>query len=103
MPPRTISSDLKARIPVLYFDRDFSVKRICSVLGVKKTLVYKTLELHSLHGKPYNPHAKRSSGRRRLLTATDTKYIEIEQSHCIYLDEIQEKLHYGSTILPIVP
>ncbi|KAJ6517588.1 hypothetical protein DFH09DRAFT_1429048, partial [Mycena vulgaris] len=93
MPPRTISRDLKDRIPVLFFDKAMSVAQICTVLGVKKSLVYKTLDFHTLHGTSYNLFANRS-GRTRLLNSTDIKYILalVEQCHTIYIDEIQEKL-----------
>ncbi|KAF7345996.1 Tc1-mariner class transposase [Mycena venus] len=93
MPSRTISRDLKDRIPVLFFDKNFSMQKICDVLGIKKTLVYKTLDYHTVHGTSYNPAAYRS-GRPRILDATDIKFILalIEQCHTIYIDEIQEKL-----------
>ncbi|KAJ6569891.1 hypothetical protein B0H10DRAFT_1762708, partial [Mycena sp. CBHHK59/15] len=93
MPPRTISKDLKDRIPILFFDKGLSVAHICSVLGVKKTLVYSTLERHTVFGTSCNPNA-RHSGRPRFLSPLDIKFIEalLEQSHTIYLDEIQEKL-----------
>ncbi|KAJ7347399.1 hypothetical protein DFH08DRAFT_960735 [Mycena albidolilacea] len=93
MPTRTISRDLKDRIPVLFFDKNFSVAQICTVLGVKKTLVYKTLDYHTIHGTSYNPLANRS-GRPRILNSTDIKFILalIEQCHTIYIDKIQEKL-----------
>ncbi|KAJ7114729.1 hypothetical protein C8R44DRAFT_556388, partial [Mycena epipterygia] len=93
MPTRTISRDLKDRIPVQFFKKGYDVPQICSVLGVKNTLVYKTLEHHTLHGTSYNPFANRS-GRVRRLNPTDIKFILalVEQCHTIYIDEIQEKL-----------
>jgi transposase len=93
MPPRTISNDLKARVPVLFFEQERSVAEICSLLGVKKTFVYTCLDNHTRYGVAHNPHGNRS-GRPRILTSVDIKFIEalLEQTHTIYLDEIQEKL-----------
>ncbi|KAK6993087.1 hypothetical protein R3P38DRAFT_116317 [Favolaschia claudopus] len=93
MPTRTVSRDLKDRIPVLFFEKGYAVHQICTVLGVKKTLVYKTLDLFTTFGTSYNPHARRG-GRPRKLTGVDVQFVEalLEQSHTIYLDEIQEKL-----------
>jgi transposase len=94
MPTRIISRDLKARVPVLFFDQDKSVPEICSLLGVKKTLVYNCLDNHTTYGVAHNPNGRRSTGRPHHLSATDITYIEalLEQTHSIYLDEIQEKL-----------
>jgi len=50
MPRRTISDDLKARIPALYHD-GFKAKQISDILAVKKSLVYKILTLFSNHGR----------------------------------------------------
>jgi len=47
MPPRTVSRDLKASILILYYKQNFTVKEICGLLGIKKSLAYKTL-LYSL-------------------------------------------------------
>ncbi|KAJ7477763.1 hypothetical protein B0H11DRAFT_1916945 [Mycena galericulata] len=93
MPPRTILRDLKDRIPILFFEKDLPVNQIRSVLGVKKSLMYKTLDYHSLHGKSYNPLAHRS-GRMRCLNYTDIKFIQalVDQFHTIYIGEIQGKL-----------
>jgi hypothetical protein len=43
MPTRTISRDLKARIPVLFYQQEFSVQDICGLLDIKKSLAYQTL------------------------------------------------------------
>jgi transposase len=93
MPSRTISRDLKDQIPVLFFEKNLSVPQICTVLGVKKTMVYNCLDYHTIHGTSYNPNANRS-GRPRILDSTDLKFILalVEQCHTIYIDEIQEKL-----------
>jgi transposase len=98
MPPRAVSRDLKARIPVLYYEQHYTVKEICDLLGIKKSLVYKTLDIYRTYGIAYNPHT-RQSGRRRLLAITDMAFIYnlVEQRHCNYLDEIQNELfmHHG--------
>jgi transposase len=93
MPPRTVSRDLKARIPVLYYEQHYTVKEICDLLGIKKSLVYKTLDFYRTYGIAYNPHAHQS-GRRRSLAITDMAFIYnlLEQRHCSYLDEIQTEL-----------
>ncbi|KAG2090022.1 uncharacterized protein F5147DRAFT_586880 [Suillus discolor] len=91
MPPHTVSDDLKARIPVLR-RRGHSVKHICYLLGVKKTLVYKVLRLFSptcssIHSK--------NTGCRRTLTIDDLAFITAILRHrpTIYLDELQHELH----------
>lgn len=93
MPPRSVSRDLKARIPVLRYLEGYSVKDICRLLGIKKSLVYKTLQFHTEHSVTYNPHARRR-GRRRQLSSTDLSFIQaiLSQDHTIYIDEIQEQL-----------
>ncbi|KAJ6451029.1 hypothetical protein C8R45DRAFT_946436 [Mycena sanguinolenta] len=93
MPTRRISKDLKARVPVLFFEQDKSVPQICTLLGVKKTFVYTCLDNHRQYGVTHNPNAHRA-GRPRHLTATDIEYVEalLEQTNTMYLDELQEKL-----------
>jgi len=93
MPPYNVSHDLKARIPILHYNLGYSVKKIVKVLGVKKTLIYKTLFFYRAHGLIYNPYTARQS-RRRHLTSTDISFIRglLLQKHAIYLDEIQEQL-----------
>ena len=46
MPPYTVSHDIKARVPILHYNLGYSVKEIVKVLGVKKSLIYKTLFFH---------------------------------------------------------
>ncbi|THU95798.1 hypothetical protein K435DRAFT_829001 [Dendrothele bispora CBS 962.96] len=100
MPRRTISRDLKARIPVLFYEQQMSVTRIRKVLGIGKTLVYDTLEYDRLYGQPYNPHAHHT-GRPRKLTSHDARFIFnlrlISRRKTLYLDEIQLQLsiHMG--------
>ena len=94
MPPYTVSHDIKARVPILHYNLGYSVKEIVKVLGVKKSLIYKTLFFHWIYGLTYNPHSTQQSHRRRHLTAIDISFIRglLHQKHTIYLDEIQEQL-----------
>jgi len=94
MSPRNVSHDLKARIPVLRYQHGLSVKEICRVLGIKKTLAYKTLEYYHIHGTIHPPPSHRIRGRRRILNSCDISFINalISQNHTIYTDEIQEQL-----------
>ncbi|KAJ6542875.1 hypothetical protein B0H19DRAFT_896878, partial [Mycena capillaripes] len=104
MPPcATVSADLKARIPVLFFDQDKSVAQICHLLGVKKTLVYTCLDNHTKYRHAHHPLSHRSAQPRHL-TSVNIKYIEalLEQSHTIYLDELQEKLLTQRGVLVLV-
>ena len=93
MPPY-ISNDLKGRIPALHYEQGYSVKKICQLLNIKKTLAYETLKLHRKFGVPYNPHARQRGLRPRCLTSTDISFVRalLNQQHTIYLDEIQEQL-----------
>ncbi len=65
--PLATSFDLKARIPILHYDQLYSVQEICTILGVKKTLVYNTLRNYAKHGAPYNANA-RTDRRPRILS-----------------------------------
>ncbi|KAG1736184.1 hypothetical protein EDB19DRAFT_1637925 [Suillus lakei] len=89
MPPRTVSDDLKARIPVLR-RHGYSIKYICHLLGVKKTLVYKVLQLFPSQ----HTHSK-NTGQRRILTIDDIAFITAILCHhpTMYLDELQHELH----------
>jgi transposase len=93
MSPHSVSYDIKARIPVLHYNLAYSVKEIGKVLGIKKSLIYKTLYFYRAHGLTHNPHATQQS-RRRYLTSIDISFIRglLHHRHAIYLDEIQEQL-----------
>lgn len=93
MPSRKVSQDLKDRIPVLYHQQNYTVKNICELLGIKKTLVYQTLLYYAAHGVAFNRHAQKR-GRPRKLGLNDIKFINslVQQRHCVYLDEIQREL-----------
>ena len=93
MPPQTISPNLKSRIPVLFFEQDFTVNQICAILGVKKSMVYKSLRYFHEYGISHNPHAHKT-GRNCTLSHIDIKFIAalVDQKHCIYLKEICQAL-----------
>ena len=93
MPLHIISCDIKAWIPILHYNLGYSVGKIETVLGVKKTLIYQTLYFHRTHGLSYNPYSTWNAHRRHL-TSMDISFIQglLHQNHAIYLDEIQELL-----------
>ncbi|KAG1780325.1 hypothetical protein EV702DRAFT_964437 [Suillus placidus] len=95
MPPCTVSDDLKAQIPVLRRHRH-SIKHICYLLGVKKTLVYKVLQLF-----PSQHIHNKNTGQRRTLTIDDITFITAILRHhpTIYLDELQHELHSRRGVL----
>ena len=90
--PSALSRDLKARIPVLS-GQGYSVRRICNILGIKKTTVYQALQRYRAYGVSYNPHSQKA-GRPRSLSTQDLKFITslLKRHHTIYLDEIQLEL-----------
>src|SRR5882762_7845199 len=92
MPP-LISNDLKARIPALRHEQGFSVKKICQLLNIKKTLAYETLCNHCRYGVTFDVNAQQH-GHHCTLTSTDLSFIcmLLDNQHTIYLDEIQEQL-----------
>jgi transposase len=104
MPRRQVSNDLKARIPVLFYELGMKPAKICKVLGIKKSLVYDTLAYHRAYGVPYNPYARRL-GRPRLLTISNTKYIHslLSKTRTMYLYEIQEELKNSCNINISIP
>lgn len=100
MPPYTVSVDLKARIPILHA-RGLGVQKICRLLGIKKTLVYKTLNFYRSFGTIENP-SRHTRARNRALSPANIEFlIDLLQSKpTIYLDEIQDELlrHQGCCI-----
>lgn len=93
MPRRHVLRDLKARIPILFYQQGYSVKEICGLLGIKKSLAYQSLSYFKTYGLSYNPHAHKT-GRRRTLSHADMKYINtlLNRRHILYLDELQDEL-----------
>jgi transposase len=106
MPPRRyVVQDLKARIPVLFYEQGFTVKEICKILGIQKSLAYSSLAYFKTYGTTLNPYAFRKIGRRRLLNLADLKFVSslIRRRHTIYLDEIQHELYQYREIHVSVP
>lgn len=70
------------------------MKKICNILGIKKTFVYRSLGLFRRYGVPYNPRAHQT-GRCRVLSHEDLKLIValLNRRHCIYLDELQAEVY----------
>jgi transposase len=96
MPRRHVSPDLKERIPYLRYVEGFKVKEIERILGVKKSMIYQTLNYYRNYGVAFNPRAfsNFSRGRRRILTSTDLNLIKalLDQEPTMYLDELQDEL-----------
>jgi hypothetical protein len=92
MPP-SILNNLKAHILALCHEQGLSVKKICHLLNIKKTLVYQTLHCYHQYGITYNVNVQQH-GHCHTLTSTDLLFIPmlLNQQHTIYLDEIQEQL-----------
>jgi transposase len=93
MPPRTISHNLKDRIPVL-FQQGYSVNDICDILGIRKSATYQVLRYFRDFGVPTNPQAQQL-GRPRSLNTTDINFIKaiLDCKHCLYLNEVQQGVH----------
>src|ERR1700712_566356 len=93
MPPRTVSYDLKLCIPVLRHVHHYSITKICEILGIRKSFVYKTLKIYATLFDVANPNS-RKAGHRCSLDYEDLNYIK---SRCllhssIFLDELQNDL-----------
>ena len=88
------SQDLKARIPILFYEQHLTIKEICKILGVQKSLAYSSLIYFQTYGIATNAHVHRKTGRWCLLSSADIKYVAslIAQRHTIYLDKIQNEL-----------
>src|SRR6266849_8800988 len=93
MPYHSISKDLKAQIPILQ-QQGYNVKKIGSLLSIKKTLIYHLLAHVHHHGVSYNPYAHKF-GCYRTLLHEDLKLIVafLNQRYCIYLNELQAELY----------
>ena len=75
--PSFISNNLKARIPDLCHKQGFSVKRICSILNVGKTLAYEILCCHCTHGVAFNLIAHQQGVQHHGLTSVDLAFIQV--------------------------
>ena len=95
-------NDLKARIPVL-FREGYSVKELCHLLGIKKSLVYKVLSRYQWFGSVSNPHTYSCGvGRPRFLNSTDLAFLSaiIDHRPSVYLDELQDELRLKRNVHP---
>ena len=93
MPRQHVSRDLKERIPYLCYVEGFNVKEIGQLLGVKKSMIYQSLNYHREYGITYNPTAH-DQGRWCALNSVDLRLLKslISQDACLYLDELQDEL-----------
>ncbi|KIK14133.1 hypothetical protein PISMIDRAFT_117565 [Pisolithus microcarpus 441] len=93
MLPCTVLKDIKSCIPVLYHD-GYSIEHIY-ILGIKKSLVYKTLSFYARFGVVFNPLTYSCPiSHHHVLDLADVSFIRSVIQHCssIYLDEMQHKL-----------
>lgn len=103
MPSRTLSTDLKERIPVLRYELCFDVKEICKILGIRKTTVYRVLQIYHKHHSTVDPAVTHHNAcRPRMLSSVHIDFIRntLYQDKDIYLDEIQDKLKAAYGIKP---
>ena len=93
MPYCAISKDLKAQIPCLRL-QGYNMRKICNILGVKKSLIYRSLAHYRRYGIFCNAHTHQP-GRHRVLSHKDLKLIValLNRRHCIYVDEIKAELY----------
>jgi len=75
MPRRSVSLDLKARIPIIHYSAGYSVKEIYGILGIRKSFVYQTLQYYAVHGVCYNPNTRKRG------TESSHPSISISSSH----------------------
>jgi transposase len=73
------------------------VKEIGRILGVKKSMIYQTLNYYrNYHGVTYNPavFSVLPKGRHRILTSEDLNLVRslLSQNPSLYLDELQDEL-----------
>jgi transposase len=103
MPSRTVSQDLKDRIPVLRAF-GYNVAIICRLLGIRKTLVYKTLSLYDATGSATRPRTARI-GRPRALVGADITFViaYISKHKTPYLDELQLALERQRRVFVTIP
>ena len=107
MPPHQVSEDLKACIPALHHE-GYSVKDICHLLNIKKTLVYKVLSLYQQFGIVSNPFKYSCSmGHPHTLNQVDLVFLSaiIDHQRSVYLDKLQDELwlkqHVHITLLTL--
>ncbi|KAJ8582984.1 hypothetical protein M405DRAFT_799740 [Rhizopogon salebrosus TDB-379] len=102
MPPRSLNGSESSH-PDLTPTRILSSKLICYLLGVKKTLVYKVIQLYK--HLPASSHHNGQRGRHRVLTINDIAFITavLRQNPTMYLDELQHELHARRGVYVSVP
>ncbi|KAE9386733.1 hypothetical protein BT96DRAFT_779583, partial [Gymnopus androsaceus JB14] len=95
---RRFSEDLRARVPVMFWEQQVSIKNICLYLGIRKSLVYLILGQYRDYGLAQP--ALRQQGRPSLLNPTNISYLSslLDLRPCIYLDEIQAELERARRI-----
>ena len=93
---RCVSRDLKAHIPHLIYVGGFKVKEVEHLLGVKKSMIYQTLNYFRDYGVTYNltAYSHHSRGCHRKLDTVDVRFTKalLDQEPCLYLDELQDWL-----------
>ena len=91
-----VSNNLKAHIPYLVYVEGFKNKEVGCLLGVKKSLIYQTLNYFRDYGVTQNPNAYRhnTTGHHRKLDSVDIWVIKalLDREPCLYLDELQDLL-----------
>ena len=90
MPVHVMSKNTKIHIPALFQD-GFIVREICHLLGVKKMLIYKTLNYYKNFGGVYNPWTYSNNIEHCcILSTADTLSIWNTTQHCntIYLNKL---------------
>ena len=105
MPAWRTSDDLKARIPVLFLE-GYSVKELCHLLGIKKSLVYNVLNRYRQFGSVLNPHRYSCKvGRPRFLSSADLSFLSAIVNHrpSVYLDELRDELQLKRNVRSTLP
>ena len=69
------SQDLKACIPILFYEQCLTIKDICKILGVQKTLAYSSLIYFQTYGIATNLHVYHKTGCQCLLNSADSNVV----------------------------
>ncbi|KAJ7576692.1 hypothetical protein C8J56DRAFT_1007467 [Mycena floridula] len=93
MPLCQVPPAIKACIPILHLEQHYDIQEICTILGIKKSLVYKTLALYDKLG---------------VTTQPKTLYVQfichlLQKNPCTYLDEIQSDLEHQRGVIISIP
>jgi transposase len=90
--PAASSDNLKGRIPILHA-QGYSIKQICTTLGLKKSLIYRVLKWHKVFGAVSDPFPKTPGRRRILFGPWLNAYRDLQkQNPTAHLDELKYKL-----------